>query len=165
MAAAKMALRGLEDEYACSQLYLEQVKRFVHLVKEQVPHKNRLEGTVRGLIQQRGTVRSLADTNSKTLQENPAPPAARKPSTPRTRKLYCSKETIDLEENTYFILSDDSGHNCRAIIRSASDTDEAIVAINESSVKCQASTAPIKTQAVATELGNYPTYADDHYEL
>ncbi|VDM02174.1 unnamed protein product [Schistocephalus solidus] len=52
MAAAKMALRGLEDEYACSQLYLEQVKRFIHLVKEQVPHKNRLEGTVRGLIQQ-----------------------------------------------------------------------------------------------------------------
>nr|VZI37606.1 unnamed protein product [Spirometra erinaceieuropaei] len=52
MAAAKMALRGLEDEYACSQLYLDQVKRFVHLVKEQVPHKNRLEGTVRGLIQQ-----------------------------------------------------------------------------------------------------------------
>ncbi|VDN13113.1 unnamed protein product [Dibothriocephalus latus] len=46
--------------------------------------------------------------------------------------------------------SDENKHNCRAITKPASNTDEEITAINESNADCQASTAPIKTQVVAT---------------
>uniref|UniRef100_A0A5K3FF04 Coiled-coil domain-containing protein 77 n=1 Tax=Mesocestoides corti TaxID=53468 RepID=A0A5K3FF04_MESCO len=52
MTSAKMDLSGLESEYQCSQLYLKQVRHVIHLVKEQVPEKIKLEGMVRGLIQE-----------------------------------------------------------------------------------------------------------------
>ncbi len=56
MASAKMDLSGLESEYQCSTLYLKQVQHMIHLVKEKVPKKIQLEGTVHGLIQEVSSV-------------------------------------------------------------------------------------------------------------
>ncbi|VDN10307.1 unnamed protein product [Dibothriocephalus latus] len=61
--------------------------------------------------------------------------------------------------------SDDSEHNCHAITKPVSDMDKEIAAINESKAKCQAITAPSKTQVVATGVDNYIIHADDRYEL
>lgn len=52
MASAKIDLSGLESEFQCSELYLKQIKHIIHLVREQVPQKIQLEGTVHGLIQE-----------------------------------------------------------------------------------------------------------------
>lgn len=52
MASAKMDLSGLESEYQTSKLYLKQVQRMVHLLREQVPKTMKLQGTVNGLIKE-----------------------------------------------------------------------------------------------------------------
>lgn len=52
MASAKMDLSGLEAEYQTSQLYLKQIRHMIHLLREQVPRKIHLEGSVHGLIQE-----------------------------------------------------------------------------------------------------------------
>ncbi|KAL5103539.1 hypothetical protein TcWFU_004809 [Taenia crassiceps] len=52
MASAKMDLSGLEAEYQTSQLYLKHIRHMIHLLREQVPKKTHLEGSVHGLIQE-----------------------------------------------------------------------------------------------------------------
>ncbi|EUB59779.1 Coiled-coil domain-containing protein [Echinococcus granulosus] len=52
MASAKMDLSGLEAEYQTSQLYLKQIQHMIHLLREQVPKKMHMEGSVHGLIQE-----------------------------------------------------------------------------------------------------------------
>ncbi|VDN34545.1 unnamed protein product [Dibothriocephalus latus] len=75
------------------------------------------------------------------------------------RRNFLSKRIIHVGRTGRNNNSDDSGPNCRAIIKPASDADKDAVAINEQSPH------QLRPRAVATETDNYSTHADDRYDL